>query len=261
MIVVFSDLDGTLLDHKSYSFEPARPALALLSARGIPLILASSKTEAEMRPIAVAMGIDHPMIVENGAGTAFPGEADATSAAPDDGYAALRSVICALPRPLREKFQGFGDWSDEEVARRTGLPLEAARMAKARRFSEPGLFLGDDSEKNELRQCLEEKGYLAVEGGRFLTVMPKTSKSERMAEITARYASEFGEAITTIALGDAPNDLAMLEAADTGVIIANPAHAALPVTERERKGHILRSSLAGPAGWNEAVIKLVREQN
>src|SRR5690606_30108664 len=104
MIVVFSDLDGTLLDHKSYSFEPARPALALLSARGIPLILASSKTEAEMRPIAVAMGIDHPMIVENGAGVAFPGEADATSAAPDDGYAALRSVICALPRPLREKF-------------------------------------------------------------------------------------------------------------------------------------------------------------
>ena len=31
--VVFSDLDGTLLDHDTYSFEPAADALALLRAR------------------------------------------------------------------------------------------------------------------------------------------------------------------------------------------------------------------------------------
>ena len=46
--VVFSDLDGTLLDHSTYSWKAAAPALAALRDRGIPLILASSKTSAEI---------------------------------------------------------------------------------------------------------------------------------------------------------------------------------------------------------------------
>ena len=41
---IFSDLDGTLLDHDTYGYEPARPALALLGRKNIPLILCSSKT-------------------------------------------------------------------------------------------------------------------------------------------------------------------------------------------------------------------------
>ncbi len=35
--VVFSDLDGTLLDHDTYSFEPAADAIRLLKRRGIPI--------------------------------------------------------------------------------------------------------------------------------------------------------------------------------------------------------------------------------
>lgn len=257
MIVVFSDLDGTLLDHDSYSFEPARPALALLAARGIPLILASSKTEAEMRPIARAIGIDHPMIVENGAGLAMPGGAEAADDAGARAYERLRAALAALPRDLREKFEGFGDWSEAEVAARTDLAPEAARRARMRRFSEPGLFCGDDADEAEFRRQLTEAGYAVVKGGRFLTVMPQTSKAERMAELAARYARECDGHVTTIALGDAPNDLRMLESADAGVIIANPAHRPLPVTERERQGRILRSSLPGPAGWNEMILRLV----
>ncbi|MNU04490.1 mannosyl-3-phosphoglycerate phosphatase [compost metagenome] len=49
----------------------------------------------------------------------------------------------------------------------------------------------------------------------------------------------------------------MLEAADRGFIIANPAHAPLPVTERERLGFISRSRKAGPEGWNESILQLV----
>jgi hypothetical protein len=52
--VVFSDLDGTLLDHETYSFDAARPGLDALKSRGIPLILASSKTRAEMQDLGTA---------------------------------------------------------------------------------------------------------------------------------------------------------------------------------------------------------------
>ena len=254
MIVVFTDLDGTLLDHDSYSFEPAKPALHLLAERDIPLILASSKTEAEMRPIADAIGIAHPMIVENGAGiVGFPGRESKVA----NHYESLRAFLQGLPEELLHLFQGFGDWSDEEVASRTGLPLAAARLARKRRFSEPGLFSGDDRQKAEFIAHIEAAGYNAAQGGRFLTLMPRTSKAERMAELVAHYRQSSGEDVRTIALGDAPNDLAMLQAADTGVIIANPSHAPLPVTERETHGFILRSPAPGPAGWNHMIHTLV----
>jgi len=254
MIVVFSDLDGTLLDHETYSFAAALPALAALRARRIPLVLASSKTEAEMRPIAEAIGIDHPMIVENGAGIAnLAGHRDEEA----NQYESLRRILQSLAEHLAGLFEGFGDWSVEQVTARTGLAPTAAALAKQRRFSEPGIFSGSAEQRAEFYARLDTLDYQAVQGGRFLTVMPKTSKAERMVEIAAAYASETGEPVTTIALGDAPNDLAMLEAADRGVIIANPAHAPLPVTNRERQGFISRSRNAGPEGWNESILQLV----
>ena len=63
-LIVFTDLDGTLLDHHSYSWRAASPAMAKLAANGIPLIFNSSKTAAEMRHLQNAMGIRAPFIVE-----------------------------------------------------------------------------------------------------------------------------------------------------------------------------------------------------
>ncbi|TNB47072.1 HAD-IIB family hydrolase [Martelella lutilitoris] len=254
MKIVFTDLDGTLLDHETYSLEPARPALEALKGRGIPLILASSKTEAEMRPIAADIGIEDPMIVENGAGiVGLPG-AEGDEA---DTYERLRATLEAMPPALRQKFQGFGDWSDEEVAEKTGMRLEAARLARKRQFSEPGLWSGSEDEREEFRSFLRQSGFQAVQGGRFFTLMPETSKADAMRKVADTYRQKMGGDVFTIALGDAPNDAAMLEAADRGFIIANPAHAPLAETPRERDGHILRSDKAGPVGWNDMILQLL----
>lgn len=256
MIVVFTDLDGTLLDHDSYRFDAALPALDALKARAIPLVLASSKTEAEMAPIADALGLETPMIVENGAGIARFG------ASAEDGavHARIRHLLETLPASLAGRFRGFGDWSAAEVARATGLPEASARLAKERRFSEPGLWSGTEEEKRAFIGLLGEHGLAAVQGGRFLTVMPRTSKAEAMTRIAAAFGESQGEPVFTVALGDAPNDLAMLEAADLGIVVANPHHAPLPVTERERSGHIVRSTLAGPAGWNETILAFLADR-
>jgi mannosyl-3-phosphoglycerate phosphatase len=47
-LVVFSDLDGSLLDHHDYSWQPAREAVDKLAQSRAPLILARSKTATEM---------------------------------------------------------------------------------------------------------------------------------------------------------------------------------------------------------------------
>lgn len=257
MIVVFSDLDGTLLDHDSYSFEAAKPALALLKSRRIPLVLASSKTEAEMRPIAEAMGLEGPMIVENGAGIAHT----SAIAAPDkstETHAALMEAVRQLPKYLQGCFEGFSAWDLTRVMAETGLSAEAAARAKTRRFSEPGRFSGTQAQKAEFVRLLGASGFSAVQGGRFFTLMPKTSKAERMAEVAASLAASSGQSVRSVALGDGMNDLDMLQAADCGIIIANPSHAPLPVTKRERDGFILRSTEIGPIGWNQMIHNLVQ---
>ncbi len=75
-----------------------------------------------------------------------------------------------------------------------------------------------------------------------------------MAEVVAHYQRRVAEPVRTVALGDAPNDLAMLEAADRGIIIANPAH---QVTDPQNVGAILRSEQSGPQGWNIMIHQLV----
>ncbi|THV25501.1 HAD-IIB family hydrolase [Peteryoungia ipomoeae] len=257
MIVVFSDLDGTLLDHDSYSFEAAKPALALLKNRKIPLVLASSKTEAEMRPIAEAMGLQGPMIVENGAGIADT-SVNTPSEQGNHVHAALTKAVRQLPKHLQGCFEGFSDWDLTRVVAETGLSAEAAARAKTRRFSEPGRFSGTEAQKAEFVRLLDASGFSAVQGGRFFTLMPKTSKAARMAEVAASLAASSGESVRTVALGDGMNDLDMLQAADCGIIIANPSHAPLPVTKRERDGFILRSTEIGPVGWNQMIHSLVQ---
>jgi mannosyl-3-phosphoglycerate phosphatase len=256
-LVVFSDLDGTLLDHETYSFEPARPALEALRGLGLPLVLASSKTAVEISVLRRQIGVeDCPAIVENGAGILPPGPFRPGA---NQIYARLRAALDALPRELRSGFAGFGDWSAAEITRRTGLTAEQAGHARQRQFSEPGIWSGGDEALAAFLDRLASLGISACRGGRFLTLSFGASKADRMSEILRTFAAPQGPRPSTLALGDAPNDVEMLEAADFGVIIANPGGAELPPLCGEAEGRIRRSSNAGPAGWNDGVLDRLEE--
>lgn len=249
-LIVFTDLDGTLLDHETYSWAPAAPAVAALRDNGIPLILASSKTAAELAPLRDELGFSRcPAIVENGAGILEPGE----DGSGDDGdHAAIRAALDELPPDLRAGFSGFSDWSVSEIAERTGLTEDAAARAARRRFSEPGLWKGTEAGEARFQALLAERGISARRGGRFLTLAFGATKADRMREIAARLDLPF-----KVALGDAPNDVEMLEAADVGVIVANPHREPLERLRGEDAGHIIRTEKPGPDGWNTAVQQIL----
>ena len=71
-LLVFTDLDGTLLDHHSYSWAPASQALSRIAKRDIPLILSSSKTRGEILKLRRQLHNRHPFIVENGSAVYVP---------------------------------------------------------------------------------------------------------------------------------------------------------------------------------------------
>ena len=54
-LVIYTDLDGSLLDHDSYSHAAADALLVELEAHGIPVIIASSKTRYEQTSLRTAI--------------------------------------------------------------------------------------------------------------------------------------------------------------------------------------------------------------
>ena len=71
-LAIFTDLDGTLLDHDTYEWSPARPMLDRIREEGWPLVFVTSKTRAEVEGLRTEMEVDEPFIVENGAAAFFP---------------------------------------------------------------------------------------------------------------------------------------------------------------------------------------------
>ncbi|THD74782.1 HAD-IIB family hydrolase [Thalassobius vesicularis] len=249
--IVFTDLDGTLLDHHSYDYSAAIPALNLLKSLDIPVVLASSKTAAELAPLRAELGlVACPAIVENGAGVLQPHESADTIQSED--YAYIRATLDQSPVELRQYFNGFGDISDVEVAQITGLPLANARLARQRCFSEPGLWTGTNQQRETFLAHLADHDISARQGGRFLTLSRGKTKADHLASICNRYGNP-----KVIALGDAPNDLEMLLAADIPVLIRNPDAAPLSGLTAPQNARLMRSTLTGPAGWNEMIQKIV----
>ncbi|WP_146348202.1 HAD-IIB family hydrolase [Phaeobacter marinintestinus] len=253
-LIVFSDLDGTLLDHDTYSFDAAKPMLIRLKHLGFPVVLASSKTAPEMVPIRQAMALGPvPMICENGAGLV---DADVQTVRTGPEYVRLRSGLDAIDARLRAMFEGFGDMGAERIADVTGLTRQQADLAGQRSFSEPGLWHGSADQQDRFVDALRGQGIAARMGGRFLTLSFGATKADRMHNIAADYQNP-----PSVALGDAPNDLEMLNTADYGIIIANPHRPPLPEQPGEAQGRICRTTQAGPAGWTEGLTALLSKLN
>ncbi|MBO0344117.1 HAD-IIB family hydrolase [Roseibium sp. CAU 1637] len=251
-VVVFTDLDGTLLDHADYAWDAAWPALQRLKQLKIPLVLASSKTAAEIIPLHQQLDLaPAPAIVENGAGIYRPDAGIDTT--PSD-YQRLRERLSKIDPGLRAHFTGFGDMTPFEIAAATGLSLQQAVRAGNRQFTEPGVWAGSESALAGFIENLDAQGIKARFGGRFLTLSFGRTKAMAMAEVLKDLKADI-----TIALGDAPNDREMLEAATYGVIVRNTKAKPLPQLRGEQAGQIRRTAEEGPKGWNTAVSRLLGE--
>lgn len=265
-VLIFTDLDGTLLDHDSYSFAAALPALQRIAALEIPLIINSSKTAAEIIVIQQQLGICQPFISENGCGVYLPPGDNRETEWQCQSFSKGRAEVLAVLNQLRHKhgyrFTGFADSDEQGIVALTGLDTDAARRAGTRDFSEPLKWQDSETAKTEFLEQLRTCGLNAQEGGRFLCIMGADSidKGRSMAWLVDHYrAGQHAIAaddapITTIALGDSPNDQAMLNAADFAVIIRSARSDSMQL---DGPSTVIRTELAGPEGWQLAMDKIL----
>ncbi|KAA1171326.1 HAD-IIB family hydrolase [Marinobacter salinexigens] len=259
-LLVISDLDGTLLDHQDYSWQPALPALEKLRGAGIPLILNSSKTAEEIRKLREELGNTDPFIVENGAAVVIPAGTFGDAGETVVNFGASRSQVLDVLSRLRvrgARFRGFEDMSVAELAELTGLTPEQAELAKRRLGTEPLIWEGSEEERVEFEAGLAAENLRLVQGGRFFHAMGVFDKADGARFLLEKYQERYGGGpIIAIALGDSPNDQQLLESADIPVVIrgVNSDDVQLPSAK-----HAMRSLKPGPEGWNECVLNLLFE--
>lgn len=267
--IIFTDLDGTLLDHHDYRFDAALPALAEVRKRAIPLILTTSKTLAEVIPLNRQLDNPQPVIVENGGVMAFPPAHDypfeLTAHETDRDHAIVRfSPPYTQIREFIEQqrsnhtyeLRGFGDMEIDEVVDATGLTIQAATLAKQRCCSEPFEWTDNDERLQVFIADANAAGLCVTRGGRFWHLMGDTSKAKALKAMRSLYTGAQQRAPITIALGDSENDREMLQNADIAVVMKRHDGSHIDCHGIQRT---IRSAHAGPAGWNDSILKILAE--
>ncbi len=284
-IIIFSDLDGTLLDHKTYSYTDAKNALKKISDQKIPLILVSSKTSAEMLKIIDELNQDglkfnHPFICENGSAIYVPKNYFNFNIAKeisyqvknrgkfkeikisDVNYQDLVKILKKIEKNIDAKIIGFNDLTAKQLSNECGLKLEDAKSAKTREFDEPFRIDPDDPNLyQKIEKMILEKGLNYTKGGRYAHIMGRQDKGLAVKLLSKLFKKKY-QNIKTIGFGDSKNDLEFLGICDQGYLVSNPKKPTCPelvewVDASIKSDKINRISEIGPKGFNKVVLKLI----
>lgn len=271
-LLIFTDLDGTLLDYYTYSWEAALPGLNQLFLAQIPLVLCTSKTRDETIYFRGQMGLEDPFIVENGAAIYAPLGyfRQPISDKLDSGYEVLqfgcpypkvRDFLIHTRKQLALQIVGFGDLDARGIQKLTGLPLHQAELSRRRLFNEPFYFLDKASEKRlpELEKLARKEKLRIIKGGRFYHLGGVHDKGHAVTMLIKLFRrNEPGDWIS-VAIGDSPNDRSMLENVQIPCLVKDHRNEYHPEI-RSRLSPRLAGEI-GPKGWNRVVLQVLQEYN
>jgi mannosyl-3-phosphoglycerate phosphatase len=270
--IIYTDLDGTFLDEKGYSFRESLPALRAAQKGGAPVVFCSSKTRAEIEHIRKATEAKDPFIVENGGAIYVPEgyfPFAIEGSALRDGYAVIvvgepYSKLVDLFRKFRADFLGLGivgfsDMTVKELAHECAMTIVEAQRAKDREYSEPFRF--SDSPPEAIPEFLQRiiKGGLQFSvGGRYYHLHGNYDKGMSVKFLNEMFYRAYGP-ITTVGIGDSPNDEPMLSSVELPIIVKRPSGIHDPILTAHFSGARLTESI-GPQGWRDAVMQLLMRQ-
>lgn len=258
--LIFTDLDGTLLDDR-YDLAGAANALDAVVKLGAIAIPVTSKTRRECEALNALRRVKTPLLFENGCGIDWCGmsgdgaQVDASNAAADTvqiegpGYQALCERLRRVRVHGQFQFRGFSEMCPEELSSRTGLTNDMARLALQREATEPLVWEDANSSRLAFAEYLGMFKLNLVQGGRFWHVMPSTDKGQAAAKVVARWQQCVGSRPATLGCGDSPNDQTLLEYTDRCLLFPRPDGSYLSIADKPQA----RAEAPGHEAWLDAV--------
>jgi mannosyl-3-phosphoglycerate phosphatase len=265
--VIFTDLDGTLLDRTNYSFKQAADAINYVKKNNIPIIFCSAKTRKEQEYYRKEMGIYHPFIVENGGAIYIPREYfkfsyDCSHQTEEYNVIALGTSHNIVRKTLDEiriktgiKITGFEDMTVKEIARITGLNIDMAALAREREYDEAIIPLTDAAANQEMLDAIIQAKLNYTSGGQLYEVMGNNDKGKATNILTEFFRKQLGR-IITIGIGDNINDIPMLQQVDLPYLVQKPDGNWEQMDIKDKMPHKIPA--VGPSGWAMAIEEVAR---
>ncbi len=270
-LLIITDLDASFID-ENYEYTDALEAVEQLSMLEFPLVFNSSKTLIECSALAKELHLTTPLIAENGGIIAVPHDSELSELCqpspqqtwdPQEESTTLitglsREYILSEAHQAREEngyaFEGFSDWSYEELSSKTGLTHDAAKLAKQRHVSEPILWEDTAERWANFQSQMQAKGIRTLRGGKFIHLMGPSDKADGLRVTKQLYKTKHPETEwVTVAIGDSANDQSMLESADIAIVIPHANGAQIQVSGT----HVIHAKYPASKGWNDAILNLL----
>jgi mannosyl-3-phosphoglycerate phosphatase family protein len=267
--LVVSGIDGGILDALTRDYDPARPAIAALARLGVPLVLCSGRTRAEVAFVSRIFGLAAPFIAENGSLLLVPdghlsGGVPGGEREGDWHVLRLGPPRETLRRSLEEVAAAAGvrlrllsDLTGGERLRRGGLASLLGEAAAGREHTEPFLVEGEE-EAAALARAAETRGLRLARGQSFWHLCGGADKGLAVRTLLALYERE-GRTPEAIGLGSWPVDLPMLRAVDRPIVVPGPGGRVDPALAEGLPG-AERAWQSGPRGWNDAVLSALAQR-
>jgi len=242
--VIFTDLDGTLLDHKTYSYSKAKKALTLIKKKKIPLIICTSKTRVEIEFYRKKLKIKDPFISENGGAIFIPEKRKIIKIGAE--YKKLQRIVDKI-RKKGIKITTFKDLTAKEVSKDCGLKLERARLAKKREYDV--VFKVDKKDIKKIKKIIKKYKLNLLRGGRYYHIN-KSDKGKAVKILIKMLRKKYGK-IKTIGFGDSENDFDMLDNVDVPYLVKS-------YNNKYKSNKYNKANGIGPEGFNKVILNLIK---
>ncbi len=258
--LVFTGVDGMLVDPFNYALKHAIHTLQALKTNNIPVIFNSNKTFSELIEIRKIFDNEHPFIIENGSAICVPKGYFKTQQVVENinGYAIFflgyhYSMIVQKLHRIRShynfNFAGFYDWSRAEIAHKMGVNQHLALLNQQRLCSEPIQWYDTDAQFELFKAELKKNNLTITPAGNFFLVTGISNKASAMKRLKTKYQQEYKNKIRLFALSNSVYDQNMLEQAEFSSAICKEK---TPWKLSHLK-RIFFTRQGGINGWNEAI--------
>lgn len=263
--VVFTDIDGTLIDIFTGQFDATRALVKKLIESKIPLILCSSKTKAEQELIMEEAELSEPFIVENGGAIFLPlSYFDGTlnfKARKIDNYQVIElgkpaAIVMSKLKELRENydldFTAASEMSIDELCKIALMEKEAALRMIQREYGETIVEI-NNRDFDKFVTKVEDIGLKVISGGRFMDVTGGNNKGTAVKVLIDLFKYKYKNKVVFFGIGDSPNDESMLQLVDFPMLVQR-TDGTWQSSHIER---IMRLKGVGPEGWKLAFNEIM----